>query len=328
MRRRDALLALLAAGAAVPRPAGAQQPARTYRVGLFVGGTATAVARQRAAVVERLATHGIVEGRNLQVLVRIGSFNRATDAEVAQALVAAKLDAILVDTSPLAVRLREATRTIPLVFAGVADPIGAGLVRTFAKPGGNATGTYISQLEISAKRLELLRELLPDARHVWVPRNTAGPDYDVLPHLHDVGKRLAFRLTEVTAAPSQPFPAATWASAYDKPDAIVTVQRWVAFGLDALAGQIVEFAIAQRIPSMFWEAEMAARGATIAYGVDPGKELARATDQLARVLKGASPASLPVDQATEYELVISRKSVKALGITIPSAILARARVVD
>lgn len=141
MKRRTALLSLLALGAACPHAARAQQPGRTWRVGLFLAGTETAVARQRAVIVERLAKHGFVEGRNRTWLANSSPCDRMPSSS----------------TRRLALRMREATGTIPIVFTGVADPIGAGLVKDFARPGGNVTGIHFSQLELGAKRLELLR---------------------------------------------------------------------------------------------------------------------------------------------------------------------------
>ncbi len=323
MRRRGALLATLALGVAGPLCLHAQQPGRTYRVGLFLAGTETAVARQRKAIVERLASHGFAEGRNLLVEVRVGNFNRQIDAGIARDLVAWRPDAILVDTSPLSLQTREATSTIPIVFTGVADPVGSGLVKDFARPGGNATGVHFSQLEMGAKRLEMLRELLPSARRVVIARDLAGPDFDTLPHLRQVASRLGFELIEVGISWGwgQGFPGVP---AHEKPDAVISEQRWVFYGMEHIAEQIIRFADEKRIPSIFWESELTERGATLAYGVNLTKELGRAADQLARVLKGAKPAELPVDQATNFELVVNRKAAKVLQITIPPSILARA----
>lgn len=329
MKRRDALLSLLSLGIGGPFATHAQQPGRTWRVGLFLVGNDTAVARQRGVIVERLVKHGFVEGGNLRIDVRIGAFDRTQDGIAARALVASQPDAILVDTSPLALRTLEVTRTIPIVFTGVADPVGAGLVKDFAHPGGNVTGVHFSQLEIGAKRLEALRALLPRARRVMVARQIAGPEFDTLPHLRQVAARLGFELIEIAASWVTGFSVATWASAYAKPDAILSGEPWAIYGMEWVGDQIIRFAAEQRIPSLFWEAELAERGATLAYGVNVTKELGRATEQLARVLKGAKPAALPVDQSTSFELVVNQKAARALGITIPASILARAdRIIE
>ena len=326
VRRRQFLIA---AGALLAAPAKlrAQQPGRSYRVGLFLGGTATAVARQRAAIVERLATHGFAVGRNLSVDVRIGNFNRVVDADVAHALVASRPDAILVDSTPLTLRAREATSAIPIVFTGVADPIGSGLVKNFSRPGGNVTGIYFSQLEIGAKRMELLRELVPNARLLVMAGDFGDPGLaETVPRLREVAARLGFELMEVSVSWIHGFPGVIGNA---KPEAIINGQPWAIHGMEYIAGQIIRFAAERRIPSVFWESEMAELGATLTYGVNLTKELGRAADQLARVLKGATPAELPVDQATNYELVVNRKAAKALGITISPAILVRAdRVIE
>lgn len=317
---------MLSLGATGPLSSRAQEPGRSYRVGLFLAGTAAAVARQRTAIVERLATHGFAEGRNLLVEVRIGNFNSPFDADVARTLVAWGPHGILVDSSPLALRTREATSTIPIVITGVADPIGSGLVKDFARPGGNVTGIRVSQLEIAAKRLELLRELLPGARRVMIVLDIAGAEFDTLPHLRQVASRLGFELFEIGASWIHGF---SGAAAHEKADAVISGQLWVIYGMEYVAAQIIKFAEERRIPSVFWEAELAQRGATLAYGVDPAKELVRAVDQLARVLKGAKPAELPMDQATSYELVVNNKAARTLKLTIPRSILVRAdRVIE
>ena len=329
MKRRRALETMLSLGIAGPLRVHAQPASRAHRVGLFLAGSEAAVARQRKLVVERLAVHGFVEGRNLAIDMRIGNFRGDFDKEIAQALVAKKPDAIFVDTTPLAQRMREATASIPIVFVGIADPIGMGLVKDFSRPGGNATGVHWSQLEIGAKRLELLRELSPHARRVMIARDLAGPDYDTLPHLQKVASRLGFTLIEIGASWGSGFGVTTWQSAYDKPEALISGQLWAFYGMDWVAGQMLRFAAEQRIPSVFWESELAERGATLTYGVNVANEFARGVDQLARVLKGAKPGELPVDQATSYELVVNRKGAAALKLATPSSLIARAdRVID
>jgi putative ABC transport system substrate-binding protein len=336
MKRRRALFGMLALGSAVSfgaceRSDERQTPTeRTRRVGLLLTGlTEVAVANQARIIGERLARQGFVEGRNLQLDVRRGGYSRPEDLEVIRTLVATKPDAILVDTSAMAVQTREATRTIPLVFTGVADPIGAGLIEDFAHPGGNATGVHFSQLDIAAKRLELLRELLPGAKRVLVARYLAGEVFETLPQLRMAASRLGFDLVETSSTWSSGFTAPAVASADGRPDAIYSGEPWVIYGVEFVVDQIIRFAAQRRIPSLFWEAEAAERGATMAYGVNVKRELVRATDQLARVLKGAKPSDLSIDRATEYELVVNRKAASALGIAIPSSIAARAtRVIE
>jgi putative ABC transport system substrate-binding protein len=333
MRRRDALAAILSLGAAVPLGACEQRSERTertLRVGvLLTGFSEAAVASQRRVIVERLERHGFVEGRNLQVEVRRGGYSRTEDADVIRALVAWNPDVILVDTSPFASRTREATSTIPIVFMGVADPIGTGLIKDFAHPGGNATGVHFSQLEIGAKRLELLRDLLPNARRVMVARFLGAGEFDTLFQLRDAASRLGLETVEIMVDATSGFPAPPRSSVYGKTDAIYSGDPWMTRGAEHVVDQIIRFAAERRIPSLFWEAEAAERGATLAYGVNTSHELGHAADQLARVLKGARPGELPVDTSTEYELVVNKRAAAALGIAIPGSILARAnRVIE
>ena len=202
------------------------------------------------------------------------------------------------------------------------------MIKDFARPGGNATGVHYSQLEIGAKRLELLRDLLPQARRVMVVRYFVGGELDMLPHLRNTASRLGLEIVEIATSwvGFDPPPAS---SVYGKPDAIYNGERWIFSGAEHVVDQIIRFAAEQRIPSLFWEAEAAERGATLSYGVNLTRELGRAADQLARVLKGAKAGELPVDTSTEYELVVNKKAAAALGIAIPASILARAnRVIE
>jgi len=205
------------------------------------------------------------------------------------------------------------------------------LIKDFAHPGGNTTGVHYSQLEIGAKRLELLRELLPGARRVTVARYLAGNESETLPHLRDAASRMGFEIVEIGATWSSGFAAPPGSAVYGKPDAIYSGEPWMIYGVEHVADQIIRFAAEQRIPSLFWEAEAAERGGTgtVAYGVNMTRELGRAADQLARVLNGAKPGELAVDISAEYELVVNRKAAAALGITIPGSLLARAnRVIE
>ena len=333
MRRRDALTAILSLGAAVSLGAcekKSERTERTWRIGLLLAGfTEAAVASHRRVIVEHLDRHGFVEGRNLRFEVRRGGFSRTEDADVIRALIAWQPEVILVETGPLASRTREATGTIPIVFIGVADPIGIGLIKDFARPGGNATGVHFSQLEMGAKRLELLRNLLPGARQVMVVRYLGSSEFDALPQLRGAASGLGLEIVEVMADAMTGFPTPSMSSVHRKPDAIYSVDPWMTYGMEHVVDQIIRFGNEQRIPSLFWEAEAAERGATLAYGVNMIREIGRAADQLARVLKGAKPSELPVDTSTEYELVVNKKAAAALGIAIPSSILTRAnRVIE
>jgi len=332
MRRRDALTAILSLGATVSLAAcekKTERTERTWRVGLLLAGLSeAAVASHRRVIVEHLERHDFVEGRNLRLEVRRGGYSPTEDADAIRALIALQPDVIFVETSPYASRTHEATGTIPIVFIGVADPIGTGLIKDFARPGGNATGVHFSQLEMGAKRLELLRDLLPDARRVMVARYLGSREFDALPQLRGAASGLGLEIVEVMVDATSGFPTPP-TSVYGKPDAIYSGDPWMTYGVEHVVDQIIRFGAEQRIPSLFWEAEATERGATLAYGVNMTRELGRATDQLARVLKGAKPSELPVDTSTEYELVVNKKAAAALGIAIPSSILTRAnRVIE
>jgi ABC-type uncharacterized transport system substrate-binding protein len=182
---------------------------------------------------------------------------------------------------------------------------------------------------MGAKRLELLRGLLPDARRVMVARYLGSREFDALPQLRAAASGLGLEIVEVMVDAISGFPTPPSSSVYGKPDAIYSGDPWMTYGVEHVVDQIIRFGAEQRIPSLFWEAEATERGATLAYGVNMTRELGRAADQLARVLKGAKPSELPVDTSTEYELVVNKKAAAALGIAIPGSILTRAnRVIE
>jgi putative tryptophan/tyrosine transport system substrate-binding protein len=329
MDRRAVLLALLATGAGFPGEGAGQQTGRSRRVVLFFGGTSSAAARQREVVISRLATHGFVSGRNLHLDLHRGGIGQ-WNLDAARAVIALQPDVIFVDSSWLARAMKETTAAIPIVFSGVDDPVEAGLVKSFARPGGNLTGVYFSQLEIATKRLQLLRELLPRARRVALAASfgDSGVRY-TMPSLRETAVQLGFELIEIDGTWNFGFGPALQAAARFRPEAILVLQPYAIYGMEEVVQPLVRFAAERRIPSVFWESRMVELGAMFSYGANLTTELARAADQVARVLKGASPASLPVDQATQYELVVNAKTAKALGVKIPSSILVRAdRVIE
>lgn len=324
MERRAVLLALIAVGASFSNQGVGQQPGRASRVVLFFGGTSSAAARQREIVVERLATHGFVIGRNLHLDLHRGGIGQ-WNLDAARAVVALRPDVIFVDSTWLARAMRETTTTIPIVFTGVDDPVEAGLVRSFARPGGNLTGVYFSQLEIATKRLQLLRELLPRARRVALAASfgDSGVRY-TMPSLRQTASQLGFELLEVDGTWNFGFGPALEAAARSRPEAILVLQPYAIYGMEEVVQPVIRFAAERHIPSIFWESRMAELGAMFSYGANLTKELIRGADQVARILKGASPAALPVDQATQYELVVNANTARALGVKIPPSILVRA----
>jgi len=314
---------VLAAGALLTlRPALAQQAGRVYRVGvLFDGGSAT-WGPYREALRERLTAHDFVEGRNLRTTWRGGTGSRHEDREAARALVAGRPDAVLAFSSAMTKAVQWATKTVPIVFANVGDPIADGIVKSYARPGGNVTGVSSRNRQLLAKRFELLRELLPRAKRIAYIRPPFA-DLDTMASealARDIAARLGFELL-VSAGVGEIGDLEA-----RHPEAMLV---YFVMGTRLVTENLIAIAARLRIPSVFADAESATLGGLAAYGIDPIANTRRAADLLARVLKGANPAEIPVDQAARFELVINMKTAKAIGLTIPRSILLRAdRVIE
>lgn len=324
-RRRRFLVAAgasLAAQLTWAPAAQAQQAGRIYRVGVFFDGGSSSWGPYREALAERLAAQGFVEGRNLQTIWRGGTGSRHEDRELARGLVATRPDAILAFSSPMTQAVQWATTSVPIVFANVGDPVAEGIVKSYARPGGNVTGVSSRDRQLLAKRLELLRELLPKAKRVAYLRppvsNPAVAASEGL--VRDIAARLGFELL-VGDAVSQ-----LGNIEAKRPEAILV---YFVLGARLTTENLIATAAKLRIPSVFSDADSVTLGGLAAYGTNPIANTRRAADLLARVLKGANPAEIPVNQAARYELVINMKTAKEIGLTIPQSILLRAdRVIE
>jgi len=304
------------------RPAVAQQAANSYRVGVLFDGGSSTWGPYREALRERLAAQGLIEGRNLQTIWRGGTGYRHEDREAARALVAARPDAILAFSSPMTKAVQWATKTIPVVFANVGDPIADGIVKSYARPGGNVTGVSSRERQLLAKRLELLRELLPKAKRVaYIRPPFSDPAVTGSEKLaREIAARLSFDLLVSDGVGQLGDLKAK------RPEAMLV---YFVFGTRLTTENLIATAAKLRIPSVFADAESVTLGGFAAYGTNSIANTRLAADLLARVLKGANPADLPVDQAARFELVINMKTAKAIGLTIPQSILLRAdRVIE
>ena len=317
---------LLAGGSLLAAPlVHAQQPRRNFRVGaLFVGGAA-ATQLYRAALRDRLATHGFVEGRNLTIDARGAAGQFHEDREVARELLAAKPDAIFTCSTRVTEAAQAATKSVPIIFAWVADPVASGLVKSYARPGGNVTGVTNRFGELLLKRLELVRELIPGAKRVALVTGVAGTFEVTATASREAAAQLGVELLEIAVL-------GNWGGAIDRAkksgaDAILPVAT---FGDQPVSGEVVVQLTNQlRIPTLFADAEMTERGGLMSLGTNLVEDMRRGADLLARVLKGAKPADIPVDQAARFELVVNLKTAKALGITIPQSVSLRTdRVIE
>jgi putative ABC transport system substrate-binding protein len=323
MRRRE-FIGLLGGSVAWPLAARAQQSERMRRVGiLLAGGTEESDYQARVkASLKELQQLGWSEGRDLRIEVRFSGGSEANIRKNIAELVAGAPDVILTGGTTTMVQLLRATRTVPIVFMSVVDPVGAGIVESLARPGGNATGFMQFEYNLSGKWLELLKQIAPAVTRAAVLRDattTSGigqfaviqsvapsVGIDVVPiNVRDAGE-VERAITNFAKSPASGL--------------IVTSSARVS----AHAELIVALAARYRLPTVYYRRSFAAAGGLASYGANT-VELARlATGYVDRILKGEKPADLPVQAPTKYELVINLKTAKALGLTVPPPLLSRA----
>lgn len=320
MRRRD-LIAVLGTVAAWPLAAGAQQAGKIYRVG-FLWDSPSVWPLALEAFRQGLRDLGWVEGQNLAIEYRWaeGQFSRLD--ELATELVRLEVDAIVAPTSIYAGAATRATSTIPIVFASHADPIGSGHVASLARPGGNVTGLTIVMSETNAKSLELLKEAVPGLARVAVLWDPATPSHRPgLEAVEVMGRALGLELQSVAVEDATEFESAFSAIVEGRAGGVLVLSTPLFIGG---ARRLAELALTHKLPTMFGPRDHAEAGGLLSYGPDRADLYRRAAIYVDKILKGADPADLPVEQATKFELVINLKTAEALGITIPPSILLRA----
>jgi ABC-type uncharacterized transport system substrate-binding protein len=264
---------------------------------------------------------GLIEGKNLIFEGRYAENDLERLPALASELVSLKVDVIVgVGTlAPLAAK--RATSTIPIVMAAAGDPVGNGLVASLAGPGGNVTGTSLMAPDLAGKRLELLTELLPGISRVAVLWNAANP-YSALVCKKTVGaaRILGIELQSLEVRAPADFDGALEAATGQHAAALITVEDPLTNGH---RGKIAEFAAGKRLPTMAGLRIFADAGGLMSYGSNPGDIFRRSADYVGKILKGAKPSDLPVEQPTKFELVINLKTASALGLTVPPSIPAR-----
>jgi ABC-type uncharacterized transport system substrate-binding protein len=323
MRRREVITLLGGAAAAWPLAARAQQPGeRRRRIGVLLSTREDDPARraQLAAFVQRLSELGWTDGRNVRLDVRwtAGSVDAR---KYATELVALAPDVIIPDTSFNVAAVQQATRTVPIVFGGVIDPVGAGLVNSLARPGGNTTGFTAFEYAIGAKWLELLKEVAPRTTRAAVLRDptiAAG-----------IGQFAAIQATA---------PFGIELSAVGLHDAAAIEPAVAAFARDANGGLVITaapfagnhpdiiptLAVRYKLPAVYPWRYLVNAGGLMCYGSDLASQFRSAAQYVDRILKGEKPADLPVQAPTKYELVINLRAAKAIGLDVPATLLARA----
>jgi len=326
MQRRQ-FIALLGGAATWPLTARAQQGERMRRIGVLLAATADDARFQTflGAFLQELQSLGWSIGRNVQVDTRWATANAAAIRKHAAELAALEPDVILAHGSSTVAQLLQATRTVPIVFPVVADPVGAGFVDSLGRPGGNATGFMSFEYGMGGKWLELLKQIAPGVIRVAVFRDASSPSgnaqfgaiqamapslrVEVTPvNMRDAGEIERF-LAAFARAPSGGLVVAASAPAYSYRDLIITL------------------AARHKLPAVYYEHSFAAAGGLMSYGPDYVDQYRQAAHYIDRILKGDKPADLPVQAPTKFELVINLKTARALGLTVPPSLLASANEV-
>jgi len=319
---RRAFLGTLAGAVLAPLSAGAQQPTKVWHIGYLQAGARTPDGAPPAALRQALQELGYVEGKNVTYAGRFAEAKRDRLPGLAAELVSLKVDLIVTRGGPAAEAVRQATTTIPIVISGAGDAVGTGLISSLAHPGGNITGISDQAAELSAKRLEFLKDAVPKASRIAVLWN--ADDLAMTLRYRQVER--AARVLRVTVQPlgvrePEDFDTAFAAMTRNRPDAFFLVT-------DALTilnrKRIIDFAAAHRIPAMYEFDFLVRDGGLMSYGWDLDDNLRRAAVYIDKILKGAKPGDLPVEQPTRFYLLINLKTAKALGLTIPPSLLQRA----
>ena len=314
---------------AVPLAADAQPAAKVYRIGLLGGYSSTSKEASHlwAGFFQGLRELGYVEGQNILIEGRFyGDQNERLPALAAE-LVRLKVDVIVAGAPPAPEAAQRATSTIPIVMTIHADPVGSGLVASLARPGRNVTGLSILSPELSAKRLQLLKEAVPGISRVAVLSDPTVPTHALDLREAEVAARSSkVQLQVLQARAPSDFASAFSAMTKDRAGALIALSGNMFF---AHRTRIVELAAQSRLPATYVAKEFAEAGGLMAYGSNTRENFRRAASYVDKILKGAKPGDLPIEQPTKFEFVINLKTAKALGLPIPRSLLQRAdRVID
>jgi putative tryptophan/tyrosine transport system substrate-binding protein len=320
VKRREFITLLGAAASALPFAAHGQQARKSHTIGFLGAATPATTGSWTAAFVQRLRELGWVEGRNVAIEYRWGEGRIERFAEIAAEFVQLKVDVIVTHSSPPVLVLKRATSVIPIVFATASDPVETGLVASLARPGGNVTGLANQTADLAAKRVELLREVVPrldrlailgnvgnpaavaDMRAVQKVATTLGVEVVTLEIRRAEDIAAAFEILEVPAD-----------ALYVAPDALINTYR----------SRINLSALRAKLPTMYGFREYVEAGGLMSYGSDLPEGFRRAADYVDKILRGAKAGELPVQQPTKFDLVVNMATAKSLGVSIPESLLLR-----
>jgi len=325
MTKQIILLALCSLLLAPCSAVEAQQPKKVPRIGYLYQGDRISDSTRSEAIRLALRELGYIEGQNIAIEYRYADGKRGRESELAAELVRLKVDLILVAGGDDWVRaVKNATKTIPIVMTGTGgDPVAAGLVESLARPGGNVTGLTNLSAELGGKRLELLKEVVPKVARVAVLYNPTSPSSvrEVKEDLPVAARALGLTVQPWEVRAADDFDKVFAAMGKQRPDGLYLPTGPQMF---TNAKRIAGFALKSRLPSVYGRKETVDAGGLMSYGADIADSYRRVAFYVDRILKGAKPADLPVEQPKKFELVINLKTAKQIGVTIPPNVLARA----
>ena len=327
--RRHLLVAIGVGAVASPLASHAQQkPAKVPRIG-YLDYTSSELASKRLQRLRAgLRDLGYVEGKNFAIEVRSAEGEIKRLAGLAAQLVEMKVDVIVATGTPAVQAVQRATNTIPIVMGTVGDPVGFRFVASLSRPGGNITGLTSITADLSSKYLELLRTAVPKLSRVAVLMNPGNPSHARLfvPNILAAAKKNGVSIVPVQLNSASQISAAFSAVKQERVGALIVLPDGLFYGQ---ARRIAEFALQQHLPTMFADREPVETGGLMSYGQNLAENFYRAATYVDKILKGAKPGELPVEQPTKLELVINRKTAEAIGLTIPQELILRAdRVIE
>jgi len=322
MRRRE-FVSLIGLGAlAWPLPLRAQQSARMPRIGVLLPGTPASFAMRAEALRSGLRDLGHVEGQSIAIEWKWGNDRVERLPELAAELVSSNVEVIVTGGTAAAAALKRATATIPIVMAIIGDPVAVGLVDSLARPGGNATGFSIIAPELGTKRLELLKEIVPNVASVAVLLNSKNPQSQIeLSHLEAAARALGLQLHPVRIASEVELDDAFGAMRELKTRTLIVLTDPILY---SQRKRIVDLAGTGRLAAMYFFQRFAEEGGLMSYGPSDEDLYRRSATYVDRILKGAKAADLPVEQPIKFELVVNLKAARSLGLAMPESILLRA----
>jgi len=320
MRRRDFINFLGGAAATWPLAAHAQQPARVYNIAILSAARTNSPAY--VAFSEAFRQLGWIDGKNVVLVYRTADNRVDRLSKLAVELVRLKVDVIVTAGTLASLAAKHATTTIPIVMAAAGDPLGSGLVANLAQPIGNITGLSLMSPDLGGKRLELLKELLPQISRVAVLWNSANPyPAHVFKETESAAQTLGMEVQSLEVRDPDDFNNVFEAVRQNHPDALIAVEDPLT---NSYLSRIANFAAANKLPAIFGFREFVDAGGLMAYGANLPDLFRRAAVYVDKILRGAKPAELPIQQPTKFELVINLKTAKALGLIVPPTLLARA----